>query len=141
MSHTLVRRAFEVALQNWANAQSPVIPVAWQNLPFTPPAPAGANTRYVRAAVLPASPGLLDLGGTLREYLGIFHVRIWTPAGIGAGAAEAIAQSLAESITPAAPLVADTLKVYLTAPFSPSPALDEPDGLVMPVTAPYRAFA
>lgn len=142
MSQQLIRRAFETPLKAWADVQTPSpVPIAWENVPFTAPLQGGAKARYIAASVLPADSATPDLAGAMREYRGIYQVLIFTPPGTGPGTADALIDSLVAAFPPAEPLVADTLTVYLTAPFSAAPAMDDPDGYLVPVSAPYRAFA
>ena len=87
MSKALVRRGFEAALKTWADAQSPALPVAWQNVSFTPPA-----GRYARAFVIPAPTQSNTLDRSHRAYTGIFQVNLHMPINTGPAAAEASTQ-------------------------------------------------
>ena len=134
MSTARVRQALETALATWAAAQSPAIPIAYENLPFSPP-----TTRYLRAFLLPARTRSLGLDRKHRSYAGIFQVSICVPTGAGPGAALALADALATVYAPSTPLTAAGLKVVLTEPSTPGPALQEPGWHVLPVSVPYQA--
>ena len=134
MTQARIRAAFETALNTWAAAQTPAIPVAWQNVNFTPPA-----TRYLRAFVLPADTESYGLDGLNREYIGIFQVSIVLPSGQGAADGDAIAASLDALFTPSAPLTSGGLSVYVTRPMSPSSPLQEADRFVVPCSLAYQA--
>lgn len=134
MTTALIRSAFESVLATWAAAQSPEIPVAWQNVHFTPPA-----GRFIESFILPADTESRDLAGQHREYRGIFQVSVNMPAGSGAGAGEAIADSLAALYPTNAPLVVGSLRVFLLTPMSPAPPIVTDDRYVIPVSCSYRA--
>ncbi|MEE4465711.1 phage tail terminator-like protein, partial [Azotobacter chroococcum] len=88
MSNRLIRSLYEQRLAAWAAARS--LPVAWQNVPFTPP----ASGIYLRAFLLPADTDSLDLEGAHRLYTGVFQISIVAPNGNGSGDAEQPAADL-----------------------------------------------
>jgi hypothetical protein len=134
MSDALIRAAFESRLATWAAAQSPAIPVAYENVNFTPPA-----GRYVRCFILPANTQSETLDGIHRKRMGIFQVDLCMPNGSGAGAAIALAASLDAAFPLTAPMTQSTLKIFLLSPMSPAAAIQRPDHFVVPVSCAYRA--
>jgi len=134
MSQALIRQAFEGSLATWAAAQTPPIPVAWENVSFTPPA-----GRYARASLLPGGTASDDLEGLLRSYLGLFQVSLCMPIGSGSAEAEALVASLDAQFSTTAPMTSGALTVYITAPMSAAAALAEPDRHVIPVACAYTA--
>lgn len=137
MSEALVRAAFESRLSTWAAAQSPAISVAWQNVKFSPT----ANTRYIRAFVLPARTISLTLDRTHRQYKGVFQASLCMPIDTGAGAAEALVASLDAYFPLTTYMTQGSLRVYLISPMSAAPAISEPGLYVVPVSAQYQADA
>jgi hypothetical protein len=133
MSQALIRKAFETRLKTWADAQTPAIPVAWQNVPFTPP-----SGRYLRAFTIPSHTTSEQLDRTDRQFFGIFQVTLCMNLGTGAAAAESLSASISAYF--AHTFTQDTVRVWLTQPFSPAPQLDEPDRFTVPVSAPYAAY-
>lgn len=134
MSEALIRKAFESTLKTWADAQTPAIPVAWENVSFTPPA-----GRYARAFVLPSTKERLFLEGGGRMWKGLFQVSLCMTQGAGAGGAEALVASLDTAF--ASDITVSGLRVYLISPMSQSLPIQEPDRFVIPVTARYEAVA
>ncbi len=134
MTQALIRRAFEGALSTWAAAQTPAIPVAWENVEFRQPA-----GRYLRAFLLPALTDSQDLGRVHRRYSGVFQVSVVMPTGTGAGAAEAIVGALATLFAPATPIVVSGLSVWASQPLSTGPAIPDGDRFVIPCSVPYLA--
>lgn len=132
MSQATIRAGFEKALKTWADAQTPAIPIAWQNVPFAPPV-----GRYLRAFMIAAPTELLSLDGLCKTWRGIFQVSFIMPTGTGSGTAESLAASLSAAFNPS--FVESGIRIYLLKPFSPAPALDEPDRYVVPVSTSYRA--
>lgn len=134
MSDALVRAAFETRLLAWANAQTPAIPVAFENAAFS--APTG---RYARAYLLPAPTACETFNGEHRRRMGVFQVSLCMPIGTGPGAAAALTASLDAAFPLSAPMTQGALKVFLLSPMSPAPAIQEPDHFVAPVSCTYRA--
>lgn len=134
MSDALVRAAFETRLLAWANAQSPAIPVAFENAAFMPPV-----GRYVRAYLLPAPTASETLNGEHRRRMGVFQVSLCMPIGSGPGAAAALTASLDAAFPMALPMTQGSLRLFMLSPMSPGPAIQEPDRFVVPVSCTYRA--
>ena len=134
MSDALVASAFETTLKAWADAQTPAIPVAWENVTFNPPV-----GRYIRATLLPATTNRLFLDGSGRSLVGIFEVHFYMPIGSGAKATRTLVSSLdaAFSVT----ITASGLRIYLTSPFSAAPPIPIEDRFVVPASASYRAYS
>ena len=134
MSDALIAQAFETTLKTWADAQTPAIPVAWENVAFNPPA-----GRYVHGHLIPGQAKHLYFDGTGRTRIGFFQVDFHMPVGTGAGAVRALVDSLDAAF--AISITAGGLRVWLMAPFSAAPAIPKPDRFVVPVSAQYSAFA
>lgn len=132
MSNHLIRSAFETTLKTWADAQIPAIPIAFENVTFTPPA-----TRYLRAFLLPADTGSRDLEGRHREYLGVYQISIVLPIGNGAGPGETLVAALEALFPMTAPLTSGGLQVFITSPLSASKAPQDPDRYVIPCSLTY----
>ena len=133
MSNELILEAFEKRLTDWANAQTPAIPIAYMNKNFTPPA-----TRYIRAFLLPAATQSLTLDGVNRDYSGVFQVSFVMPKNEGGKPAA----KLADSIDAAFPVsfLYKGLRIWMTKPMSTRPSYNDDDGrYVLPVSGNYRA--
>lgn len=85
-----IAAALAVRLGAWADAES--IAVAWENVPFTPP----ADTIYLAVHDMPATPRTLDLGLRCRVYSGVYQINIVAPVGTGRSAAVTLAGRVAE---------------------------------------------
>ena len=134
MSDALVRAAFETRLAAWAAAQSPAIPVAYENATFTPP-----TGRYVRCFLIPATTDCETMNGEHRRRMGVFQVSLCMPIGSGPAAATALAASLDAAFPIALPMTQGSIKVFLLSPMSIAPALQEDNRYVVPVSCTYRA--
>lgn len=134
MSQDRIRTALETVLSTWAAAQSPAIPVAWENVEFTQP-----EGRYLRAFLLPAQTISADIGRANRRYAGVFQVSVVMPLGDGPVPAEVIVASLAALFPPATPIVQSGLTVWIKDPLSPSPAITERDRYRIPCSLSYLA--
>jgi hypothetical protein len=134
MSDLLIRQAFETRLATWAAAQTPAIPVDYENSKFTPPA-----GRYIRCWLMPVPTQSESLDGSHRLRRGIFQVDLCMPVGAGPGAAGALAASLDTAFPLTAPMTQGAIKVFLLSPMSPAPAIQEPNHYVVPVSCSYRS--
>lgn len=134
MSDALIRSAFESRLAAWAAAQTPAIPIAYQNKPFDPPVGV-----YLRSFILPAGTISLTLDRKHRQYKGVFQVSIVAPLATGPGAAEAVATALDALFPIDAPLAVGSILVWLLSPMSAAPAQQEPARYVIPVSAQYQS--
>lgn len=85
-----IAAALAVRLGAWADAES--IAVAWENVPFTPP----ADAIYLAVHDMPATPRTLDLGLRCRVYSGVYQINVVAPVGTGRSAAVALAGRVAE---------------------------------------------
>lgn len=134
MTQPRIRRAFEAPLKTWADAQDPVVRVAWQNTTFTPTA-----ATYIRAFLLPASTISLDLLGKHRGYRGIFQLNLCMPLGNGMGDAEAMAEEIAALYPVNVASVVDGLRVYVVSPLSAVSAMAGDDSITVPLSCRYEA--
>jgi hypothetical protein len=141
VSHAYVERILERTLSDWAAAQTPVIPIAWQNVAFTPP----VGARWIAAHVLPAAQEAMSLDGELETFEGVFQVTINLHVGQGLGEARTLADSLIASFptTAVLPLVISlvtVMRLFITRPMRRGPALSPTGGFVpVPVSCSYRA--
>lgn len=134
MSLPDIRYLLESTLKTWADSRSPAIQVAWQNVPFTPP-----SALYLRSFLMPAETGSQTLDGEHRRYTGVYQVNVVAPVGVGPGVAENIAQGIAD-LFPMNQLLSMTgLDVYIVAPMSIHPAIQDSDRFTVPVSCRYRA--
>lgn len=132
MSDSLVRAAFETRIAAWAAAQTPKLPVAYQNVTFDPPVGA-----YVRCWVLPNQTQCLTVDGSHRERRGIFQVDLCMPMNAGSAGVQSLLASLDAAFPLSAPLQHGGILIYLLTPMSG--ATGRPDGThyVVPVSCNY----
>jgi len=132
MSIKRIRGLYEGRLAGWAASRS--IPVAWQNVDFTPP-----STIYLRAFMIPAETSGLDIAGESRTYKGVFQISVVAPEGSGPGQAEQIASDL-DGLFPLALLLDDEgFSVQITHPCSQAPSIHGGGRYTVPVSFRYRA--
>lgn len=134
MTQALVRAALETALDAWADAQSPAIPVAWENVTFTPP-----TTRHIRAFILPAETQSLDLLGKHRGFRGIFQVSLCMPIGTGMKATETLVNALDVLFARASYFTAGGVRTQIVTPMSASTPLQSDGFIITPVSCQYLA--
>lgn len=133
MSKRQIRAAFESKLNTWAAGKSPAIPVAWENVNFTPP-----FYPYVRAFMLPADTDSLDLEGKHRSYIGIFQVNIIGETGKGPAQVERLAEELAALFPLNLRMPVADGEVLVSSPMNEGPAASEDGAFTLPVWWRYR---
>lgn len=136
MSNKIIRAALESRLNTWAAARVPALPVAFEDVPFTP-----SGGTYLQAFLLPGTTDSPDLEGAMRSYVGLFQVNIVTKAGIGRGTAEGIADELAALFPNNLLLVQSGVSVYVRSPCSYPVAIQNDTTSTLPVSFRYRADA
>lgn len=132
MSDALVRAAFETRLAAWAAAQSPAIPVSYQNVPFTPP-----TGRYVRVWILPAPTQSHGIGGTDRERKGVVQIDLCLPIGTGSKTASDLAASLDAAFPLTGPMAQGSIEVWMTSPLSAAAPIEGPTHYTVPLSGSY----
>lgn len=135
MSNPRIRAGFEVALSSWALAQAPPIPIAYENKTFEPP----ATARYIRAFLLPGQTSSGDMDGDHRAYVGVFQASLYMPVGVGAGAAETLAESICNLFPKQTAIVSSGLTIWLTRPMSIGPSIPGITHYMVPISCSYRA--
>ena len=70
-----IASALAARLGAWADAEG--ISVAWDNVPFTPP----ANEMYLAVHDMPVTPRTIDLGLRCRTYSGVYQINVVALAG------------------------------------------------------------
>jgi hypothetical protein len=132
MSDALLRAAFESRIKAWAAAQTPPLPIAYQNVPFDPP-----PGRYAACYLLPSATQSDTLNGEHRRRIGVFQVSLCMPIGAGSGEATQLAASLDAMIAP--PYIEHgALRVFILAPMSQAPAIQSTDRYIVPISCTYR---
>lgn len=131
MSEAVIRKSFESRLKTWADAQTPPIPIAWQNLAFKPPA-----GRYIEAAILFAPAQTSSLDGICTTWRGIFQAVFCMPVNIGSGTVE----GLIASMRAAFPVYfdQDTIRVFVLSKFSAAPSITRGDRYSVPASAQFH---
>ena len=90
MSTSDIREAFETRIAAFAAAQNPPLPVAWENVSYTP-SPA---TGWLQVALLPGVTVNPALGVRFDRLVGFFQVNVYAIQDGGPAAAEAIADAI-----------------------------------------------
>lgn len=135
MSAKRIRAIYEGRLKTWADARSPALRVAYENVPFTP----ASGETYLKAYLLPAKTDAPDLAGTVTTYRGVFQVSVVVPINKGAGAALGIADELVALFVVNARLTASGFTAQQISPCSVAPALQDETNYTVPVSFQYRA--
>jgi hypothetical protein len=130
MSTSTIGAFFESALKNWADSQSPVIPIAFENEHFEKP----STGNFIECFLLPNETINPTVNGLRKREIGIFQVNVWTRQGYGTQAAMSIAQGIIDLF----PLVPKGAVSIEKTP-SIEKGLNDPSGwYVLPVTIYYR---
>lgn len=129
----LIRQAFESRLATWAAGKG--LPIAYENVKFTPP----ADGKYLRAYLIPARTESNTIERTDRDYEGAFQVSIVQPLSTGSATASDLADELDTLYPPT--FLEGSMRVFVTSPMSADKGDTEPNAYVLPVSCFYRVFA
>lgn len=135
MSNHICRGLIEGQLAAWATAHAPVLPVAWENVPFVPT----TGITYLRGTLLPAATASPDLAGQLTTWLGVYQIDVRAPINAGPGAAEGIGAEIAALFPLNQRLTGAGLTLQIMTPASAAHAVQDADRYVVPVSFKYRA--
>ena len=131
MSNSIIRSELEVRLKTWADAQTPKIPVAFENISFLKPT-AGP---FLEPLLIPNMTMNNELSGVRKTHMGIFEVRCWFPTGRGMGDIEKLSNNIVNLFR----LVPKVGKVSIeNSPYAERPQFDEAGWIIVPVLILYR---
>lgn len=136
MSDRIIRSLFDGRLKAWAGARIPPLPIAYEDVAFTPPAD---GSPYLRSFLLPANTTSEDLEGKHTAYRGVYQVSVVTKAGEGRGAASLIADELAALFPNNLDMAKASFTVYTRSPMSTAPAQQGDTTTTLPLSFAYRA--
>lgn len=125
-----IRAFMEGKLSAWASQQSPVVPVAYQNVAFNKP----AGSKFVECFLLPSTTIQNEVAGKRATMLGLFQVNCWAPKGNGMQQAEAMAYSIVSAF-PMLPKLAVSIEAT---PSIGKAILDDSGWVIVPVVIKYR---
>ena len=132
MSEITIRRAFESRLKNWADAQTPPIPLAFENIPFDPP-----SATYLSCFLINANNISFTLDRRHIRYSGIFQINVHVPVNTGAGLPAEIAAALRTIFNPSTVIVQNSANIYVMQPLSIGPSIQEGDFFFVPLSIEY----
>ena len=131
MSYVAIRSALEQRL----NSLMPAIPIAWENVSFTPVA-----TGYQRINILPSETRNPTFGGGMVMESGIMQVSLCYPVGNGAATAAARAEELRTWFYRGLSLTESNVTVIIDKTPSIAPAQYEPGLYVIPVSIHFYSY-
>lgn len=134
-----MRALIETRLSDWAANNE--LPVAWENVAFTPPTDAanGDPLAYLKFNLLPAQTRSDDISGNLRAWIGVAQITVFVPSGAGPAAAESWIKQL-DALYPASQyIVGTTLSVLIRTPVSAGNGYNDESYYAVPVSFEYRA--
>jgi len=142
MSEALIEKAFQTLIKDWAAAQSPAVPVAYERVPFVPPEAAATAPygRYVAVAVRHADARAFGYGHG-RDYMGFVQLTVSVAEGVGTRYLKELKAQLDSLLPTTAPIVEGALRIWITSPLTFGPAIGDPGRYTVPLTVNFRAPA
>lgn len=131
MSNQTIATYFESRLQTWAQAQNPVVPIAFENVAFDR---AAVSTPWLEPFLIPNTTMNKEVSGQRKTHLGLYHVNCWAPKGEGMGDVRA----LADSVIALFPLLPKGAVSIEETPSASRPLPDGDNWVVVPVLIKYR---
>jgi hypothetical protein len=132
VSQVTIRSIITTALVTWATSKN--ITIAREGQSFTKPT---NNATFIELLIIPANTIVATLDATRKRYLGEVICNIWIKDGVGAGAAEAIAEEIS-LLFPVVPKMYLPLSIE-TFPSLKRSVLDESGYRISPICFSYRA--
>jgi hypothetical protein len=129
MTQRTIRLEVEAKVKAWAAAQSPAIPIAYENVAFTKP-----DTTFIELYIIPATTVNQTVSAARKTLTGLIQFNIYTKEGVGTKKSEELAQALIDLF----PVVPKTGTVSIEQTGSIMNTLYEAQWLVTPVRFRYR---
>ncbi|HAV1970650.1 TPA: hypothetical protein JG946_000947 [Enterobacter hormaechei subsp. steigerwaltii] len=128
-----IAAALAARLGEWADAEG--IQVAWENVPFTPP----ANEMYLAVHDMPVTPRTIDLGLRCRTYSGVYQINVVAPAGSGRTSVVALAGRVAELFPEGLEVEGKDFTGWISSEPGIFPSISTSVSYTVPVSFNYRA--
>lgn len=136
MSDRIIRSLFEGRLKAWASARTPVLPIAYEDVTFTPPA---NGAPYLKIFLLPGKTDSEDLEGKHTSYRGVLQISVVTKSGEGRGAAGLIADEISALYPNNMALTKAEFTVFIRSSMATAAAVQGDTTSSMPLSFQYRA--
>jgi hypothetical protein len=135
MSEALIAELVETRLLEWAELQE--VPIAFEDVPFTPP----TKAIYARVKHLPATTTTAFLDGKHKAFIGLWQVSIVCPSGNGVGPGRRVAMTLSDYFPPNLVLQKSSFRMQINSPVSVGPVIvnDTEARSTLPCSFTYRA--
>jgi hypothetical protein len=134
MSNSDIREAFETRIATWAAAQTPALPIAWENTSYTP----SPQTMYLRCAMLPAATQDPSMGAKHIRLTGMYAINVYGVQDQGPAAAEAAADAII-ALFPRGGMVQNGVTINIDTTGSRAQGLNDINGFFfIPVRIKYR---
>jgi hypothetical protein len=129
MTQRTIRLEVEAKVKAWAAAQSPAIPIAYENMPYTK-----TDATFIELYIIPATTVNQTVSAARKTLTGLIQFNIYTKEGVGTKKSEEIAQALIDLF----PVVPKTGTVSIEQTGSIMNTLYQAQWLVTPVRFRYR---
>ena len=128
-----IAAALAARLGEWTDAEG--IAVAWENVPFTPP----ADVIYLAVHDMPATPRTLDLGLRCRTYSGVYQINVVAPVGTGRSGAVELAGRVAALFPEGLEIHGNGFTCWVNGPPGVFRGISTSVSYTVPVSLNYRA--
>ena len=130
----------KAALETRLKAMTSLLPTAWENTAFTPPADNGPYQVVHLLPAEPENPSILGVAGSeMYRERGLMQVTLVYPAKGGAGSALAKAEAIRDWFPRGSSFTYSSVTVVIPRTPSISPAMVQDERYVLPVSIPYFA--
>lgn len=124
----------EGRVNTWALAQSPAVPVAWENASYTPT----NGTRYIRVRLMPSATENPTMASDHRRLIGIMQIDVVFPTGKGISAGETLAEAISSLFPRGLSLIQAGKKIHIDRSPSFGPVQIDGGWAFIPISIPYR---
>lgn len=135
MSHEIIRAAIETRLLAWAKAQTPPIPIAFENVDYKPV----TGQRFLQGNLMPANTLNPSEGAAHKRYHGLYQISVRTAAGKGTTEASALTRAIEELFSRSTTLSNGNINVHIDSTPTVGPGGTDEGFWMTPITIKYRA--
>lgn len=135
MSHEVIKRMYETKLKEFADTQTPKLPISYFNVKFSPV----PESTYLRSHLTPVLTETLTLSGDHKMFIGIYQIAIIVKMNTGTSLASNIAAGLSDVFKVNA-ITEDVsgLKVQQITPLQVSKGYIDDTVFILPTSFNYR---
>ncbi len=136
-----IKAALLARAVDFADGQSPSLPISLPNILFTPPT-VSKTAKWLKASIIPADTVALGINGEAsNQHYGLLQIDVFYGLGGGEIEAERIAAAIIAYFVRLTTIQRDGFTIRVIRPPYTGPVLQDEPWVMLPVRIPYQCFA